>query len=306
LGALVLMLVFAACGSTSPTVARTATSTPTHAPTATATVDPSVVTACFGAGSADWQVTRVGDLLFARITLGDFVYESSLLPDGTPLTQPYKFTSTDINHLESDFANNPVTYPGLGRYGFSAGVCNVGATQHTLTSVSASIGSFTAFPGQINPWNHCNGFVNSHLQQGGTGCGGAMAGCMCFRAEFPATATTGAIVPTTQTDASLNSPGDGAGKLPLPLAPGKGLGFFVAIANPGTTGGAFTFTAGYYAFHVGVAMDGAAPTYSPNTSPAVLLGPVAHVWNGQNCTATPALAAQITATSPETYYICGK
>jgi hypothetical protein len=179
-------------------------------------------------------------------------------------------------------------------------VCNVSSTvRHTLQGVSVRIRSFTAYTGQLNQWNWCHGAVDSQHHGTGSGCGGALVGCVCFFATFPASAGAGDTVTATQTDGTLNRPGDGGVNFPFTLDPGKGM---IVIANVGPP-----TAPGRYVFDIGVSYDsGSSPVYAPTPTPEVLLAPVAHTWDGPTCLNSPALLAQITPTTPETYYICGK
>jgi hypothetical protein len=305
-------LILGACGSTSSVVVtgtvtpKAPTATPTHAATATATavptVAPGVITACFGASAAGWHVTQVGDLLFAPVVLAGLTYPSVMLPDGTPLSQPFKMAHDNINSYV-DFPSSPLTNPVLGDSGskgsgFNLNVCNVSSgARHSLQGISVRIDSFTDYSGQLNQWNYCDGSIDSHHNPTAQGCGGAVAGCVCFNANFPAGAPLiGETAPATQTDGSLNAPGDGLAHFPFVLAPGKAVGITVTIGAP---------SRGRFVFNVGVTFDGgSSPVFAPTPAPEVLLAPVAHKWDGMTCMNTPSLLAQITPTAPETYYIC--
>jgi hypothetical protein len=317
LGALgVVALALGACGSTSVVVTGTpapkvptATATkpaPTASPTASVAVG--VITACFGADAASLHVTQVGDLLFAPVTLGGLTYPSIMLPDGTPLTQPFKMAHDNVPGAGGaggyvDFPSSPLTNPALGNNGskgdgFVLRVCNVsGGARHVLQGVSVRIQSFTDYSSQLNQWNWCDGSLDSHHNPTAQGCGGAVAACTCFDAQFPAGApTVGETASATQTDGSLNAPGDGLANFPYVLAPGKAIGITVTLGAPGP---------GRYVFTIGVRYDGgSSPIYAPTPAPEVLLAPVAHKWDGMTCMNTPALLSQITPTAPESYYIC--
>jgi hypothetical protein len=299
-------LVLGACGSTSVVVTATPTPTvavPTATPTVTAvpTVSATVITACFGQDAAGLHVTQIGDLLFTPVQLGGLAYPSAMLPDGTPLDKPFKMTSQNLSNYTADFPTSPITNPslmGMGD-GFNLQICNVSSgARHVLQSVSERIETFTTYSGALNSWNRCDGSVDSHHQLGPAGCGGAIAYCVCFSASFPAGSVAGATVTATQTDSSLNSPGDGLAKFPMTLDPGKAVGFYVSTGS--------SWTPGRYVFNIGVAVDGGVAIYAPTPAGEVLLAPVAHKWNASTCLNTPALLSQITPTTPETYYICSK
>jgi hypothetical protein len=305
-------LVLGACSSTSVVVTGTMTpkaptATPTHAlPTATATasVPSGVITACFGPGSASWHVTQVGDLLFAPVFLGPLSYPSIMLPDGTPLAQPFKMAHDNVNGYV-DFPGVPLTNPyisdnGSNGSGFSFAVCNLsGMSRHSLQAISVRIDAFADYGNQLNQWNWCDGSIDSHHNPTAAGCGGAAAFCTCFHAAFPAGApSVGETAPATQTNSSLNAPGDGLAHFPFVLAPGKAITVLVTVEAPAR---------GRFVFNIGVTYDGgASPVYAPTPAPEILLAPVVHKWDGQTCLNMPALLAQIVPTAPETYYVCSK
>jgi hypothetical protein len=294
-------MLVAGCGSSASTNAQsTATSIPTATSTATATAVPtvaaSVITACFGSNVTAAQVTRSGDFLLTQLQVSGLAYPAVMLPDGTPITKPYKLTSAGPDDYATDFPNSPITNPAMperGGGGFTFSVCNIGTAAHVLQSVSATLVSFTAHAGSLSEWQACNGAMDSHHNPTGGGCGGAIAGCDCFHAKFPNNSAVGTQVAMTQTDAMLNNPGDNLAKLPFSLAPSKSVTLLVGMDVP--------LPAGQYAFSFGLTFDGT-PVVSPN-SPVVLLAPVAHEWGALACQ-TPSFLAQITATNPESYYIC--
>jgi hypothetical protein len=116
---------------------------------------------------------------------------------------------------------------------------------------------------------------------------------MCFHAVFP-NASAGTTVTMTQNTSTIPAPpSDTMGKLPFTLKPGKSIPLDLGMSTPPT---------GTYTFAFGFTFDGTSPIYSPS-SPATLLAPVAHNWTGAACQ-QPAFEAQITPTTPETYYIC--
>ncbi len=276
----------------------TATAAPTSTPSPTP-VPQALINACFGANASQaGHVVEVGDMLYTQVALAFLSYPYIMLPDNTPLAQPFKIHSPGPDAYQTDFPNSPLTNPSISNPGggFYIGVCNASASKtHTVQAVTAKIASFASYNGQLNEWNGCDGATNSHHQLTGGGCGGAMALCMCFHATFPNNAVVGTEVTMTQTDDSLNNPGDHAGKLPLALAPHKAVYLFASLDKP--------IPNGRYTFTFGVHIDGQNTSLSSGPSPIVLLAPVAHKWTGQACQ-QPAMLNQIAATNPESYYIC--
>jgi len=219
-----------------------------------------------------------------------------MLPDGTPTNKPYRLTQSGPGAYSSDFPNSPVTNPALkemGGGGFLLSVCNISASQaHVLQAVSAKITGFIAYSGHLSSWQACDGTMDSHHNLSGGGCGGGVASCDCFHATFP-NAAIGTVVSMTQTESSLENPGDNLGKLPFTLNPGKAVTLSLGMDTP---------PVGEYTFAFGLSFDGGSAIFTGN-SPNTLLAPVAHTWTGPACQ-QPALEAQITPTNPETYYIC--
>jgi hypothetical protein len=242
------------------------------------------------------KVVASGDMLLSQALLGFLAYPNVMLPDGTSLAKPYKISDPGPAAYSTDFAASPLTNPSLSDRGggFTFGICNASTTKsHTLQALTAKITTFTGYGGQLSQWNGCDGATDSHHQLTGGGCGGAMPGCLCFHAPFAPGAGAGTEVTTAQVDDSLNAPGDHAGKLPLTLAPGKAITVFVGMAKPSA--------AGQYVVALGMQVDGA-KGYTPSSA-KLLLAPVAHKWTGHACQ-SPAMLAQIGATTPNTYYIC--
>lgn len=296
---LLLVILLAGCSTTSISGATPTNTTP---PIATAppipTIAPAILAACFGADATrPQQAIQVGDLLITQVELGGLSYPAVMLPDNAAPTKPFLLHRSDGDAYQTDFPHSPITNPSMEEHGggFQFSICNISTTSpHVLKSVSAKISALTTYTGQVNQWQACEGTLSSHHQLAGGGCGGGLAGCICFRAKFPDTATAGTDVPMSQTDTTLNDPGDGLGKLPLSLGPGEAVTLLVGMEKPKAPA--------TYTFTFGLTFDSAAAVFTP-ASPAVLLAPIAHSWTGENCQ-KPALLAQITATNPETYYIC--
>jgi hypothetical protein len=298
-GLLLLVVLLAGCGITAAGGASSAsTASPTPTATPAPTIAPALLASCFGSDAAQTvHVVQSGDLLLTQPQLGGLAYPAVMLPATTPATRPYPLESPDQSAYQTDFPNSPITNPSMDEHGggFQFAVCNISRTSpHVLMGVSARLVAVTPYSGQLNQWQGCDGTLSSHHQFVGGGCGGGIAGCVCFRATFPETATVGTEVPMVQTGTSLNDPGDGLGKLPFSLGPGRAATLLVGTAKPKAPA--------TYSFTFGLTFDQGAAVYTP-TSPAVLLAPIAHSWTGNNCE-QPAMLAQITATSPETYYIC--
>lgn len=286
--AVLLCLLLAACGTSgTPSAGATTTATATASPTSTPPDNP----ACAALTRGGAQVTRSGDLLVSQPVVSAIAYPAKMLPDGTPL-KPLQLA--DGQSLPNNFPNSPITNPYLdeqhdGGYGFT--ICNDSMTQsHTLNSVAVSITGFTAYTGQLSSWQFCDGdYSRAHGASFG-GCGGGFGYGEALHASFASGATTGAQVTATQT-----ATGEGAGPLPVTLAPGKMLDILLGMTVP--------TTAGQYTFQVALAQDGGSPAPAAAMAP-VLLAPIAHKWTGQACT-TPSMLAQIpTATDPVTYWIC--
>jgi hypothetical protein len=299
-------LLLAGCSMQTVGQTSVAKSTATTAPTATPSPTPSptpvpqaLINVCFGANASQaGQVIEVGDMLYTQVTLGFLSYPNIMLPDNTPLAQPLKIHSSGPDAYTTDFPNSPLTNLSISSQGggFYLGVCNASTNKsHTVQAVTSKIAFFAGYNGQLNEWNGCDGATDSHHQLMGGGCGGGIAGCVCFHATFPNNAVVGTEVTMTQTDDSLNNPGDHAGKLPLALAPHHAVYLFAAMDKP--------IPNGRYTFTFGVRIDGQNTSLSSGPSPIVLLAPVAYKWTGQACQ-QPAMLNQINVTNPETYYIC--
>ena len=300
-GIVALVVFLAGCGAATPAAANS-TLPPSPSPTATVTVAPTVTpvstapvnlfSTCDGTSR---QATQYGDILVSPVTADGLAYPSVMLPDGTPTDKPYKLTANLRQAYTADFPNSPVTNPGLneiGGGGYQVTICNTSSSQaHVLQAVSARITGYTQYTGQLNSWQWCDSTLTSHHQPGGGGCGGGFAGCDCFHVVFPSS-SVGTTVTMTQTQDTLNVPGDHLGKLPFTLSPGKSVTLLLGLDMP---------PSGTYTFAFGFTFDGASPLFSTN-SPNTLLAPVAHKWTGTACQ-QPALEAQITPTNPETYYI---
>lgn len=291
------MVILAGCGAGTAAYAFP-TSTPSPAAKATATVEGSIsqttAATCFGSEYAShYGLTPIGDFLMTPVTLSGQAYPASMLPDGTSLTKPFQLHQDATTGI----APGPMTNPNLAEDvgGFTLGLCNISASQaHAITSISATIATFTPFSGQLSQWNPCQGMMDSHHQLSPAGCGGGGIGYTRFHAVFQGSATAGMSVEMRQTGFDLETQGDGAGRLPLVIAPKQVIYFGVGMDAPAQAG-SYTFT-----FDVHLQSG---ETLTTTASTTLLLAPVAHNWDGRSCTQS-AFLSQIMPTNPETYYIC--
>jgi hypothetical protein len=288
-----------------PTATLVPTTTPTTVVGVAPTAPPSLVNDCF-INPGVFQARQIGDMLYTPMGLNTYDYPGAALPDAASLTQPFKLIVPSQVSYTADFPNSPYTNPLVTGQadGFGFEVCNASTTQsHVLHSIIAKIVSLTPYTGQLSEWNGCDTAITSQHQIVPFGmCRPEPPAqhCMCFHAKFPTPEAAGSAVEMTQTDAEVYAPGPGqgiAGTLPLTLAPRQSIWFQLDMDQPTTPG--------LYEFTFGLMLDDAGITFDPYTGHTVLLAPVAHKWSGQACLSQPALLAQITPTSPETYYICG-
>ncbi len=290
-----MVMVLAGCGrAASADGTQTSTPSPTASATATATatISATAAAACFGSAYATHNsITQVGDFLVTPVQLSGHAYGSVALPADISLTKPYQLPSGSA--LPSNLTTNPSLDEGMG--GFYFGLCNISASQtHTITSVTATISAFTAYSGQLSQWNPCQGSMTSHRQLTPAGCGGGGGVLPSFHATFQGSPAVGTSVEMRQT--GLDMPGGpSSSSLPLAVAPGRVIYFGLGMDT--------LSQAGNYAFTFGVRFqNGEAPLMS-TASPTVLLAPDAHSWDGNSCNKS-AFLSQISATNPETYYVC--
>ncbi len=295
-GIVSMVAILAGCSPTASTAGVNPTSTPSPVASATATISQAAWTTCFGSGyEANDGSTMSGDILMTPVTVSGHAYPAVMLPDGTPLTKPYQLHMDGTTGLASGPMANPILSEGMGG-GFHLGICNTSATQtYTITSIVATIAAFTPYSGQLSQWNPCDGEMDSHHQLSPSGCGGGGIGYTRFHAVFQGSVTAGASVEMRQTGYDLNAPGDGLGRrLPLALAPYAKMDFSLGMDAPAQ--------AGSYAFTFSVRLQ-TGETLTTTKSTTILLAPVAHNWDGRSCNQSTFLS-QITATNPETYYVC--
>ena len=298
--AAMLCLLLVACGASGTPSAGAATTATTATPTATLqptpTTAPQIATPPTSGPCASFashppsggQFVQIGDLIVTAPGFG-IDYPAKMLPEGTPL-KPLQLASQQPGE---DFTSSPPTNPSMhdSGGGYAISMCNTSQSQsHTINGVMVSFASFTPYTGQLSSWQYCDGnYSRAHGAFYG-GCGGGIAFDEALHAAFAANATTGASVTATQV-----ATGEGAGPLPVSLAPGKTLDIVIGLTVPTASG--------QYAFAFSLAQDGAAPALVGTTQPA-LFAPIAHKWTGQACTAPNMLAQIPTATDPVTYWIC--
>lgn len=295
-GILSMVVVLAGCGAATSTARVIPTNTPAASATATraGTISQAVAAACFGSEYAShYGLTLSGDFLMTPVTLSGHAYPSWMLPDGTPLTKPYQLHEDATTGIAPGPMANPILSEDSG--GFTLGLCNTSATKtYTVTAVLATIAAFSPYSGQISQWDPCQGMMNSHRQLSPSGCGGGGMGFTRFHAVFQGDPTAGASVEMRQTGFDLKATGDDLGRLPLALAPREVVYFFLGMDKPEQ--------AGSYAFTFGARLQ-TGETLTTTNSTTMLLAPVAHSWDGRSCNQS-AFLSQITATDPETYYVC--
>ncbi len=297
-----MVIILAGCSPAASTARAIQTSTPSPSPsatstaTATAPISAMAAAGCFGSGyAAHTTLTQVGDFLMTPVRLSgraDY-FQSVALPDGTPLTKPYQLQFDNSTGLASSTFSNPDLAEDTG--GFTWALCNTSATKtYTVTAVLATIAAFTPYSGQLSQWNPCQGRMNSHHQLYSADCVSGGLRFPRFHAIFQGSPTAGASVEMRQTGFDLSVPGDGLGRLPLALAPRTVIRLYLGMDTPTQVGS--------YAFTFGVRLQTGETLTSAN-SPAMLLAPVAHSWDGNSCNQS-AFLSQITPTNPETYYVC--
>ena len=234
-------------------------------------------------------LVRVGNLLVSQAVEG-ISYASHQIPQN----------AGDKPILSDSTLSKPPVYPTLkGQIGYHFVICNASASQTTmLQSVSVRIASFTPYTGALSAWNPCHESMYDAFTKATVpgNCDGAAPINEELQASFPSGASVGATVTATQVTAQPVTQNDPNPYPPLPLSltPGQSSLMLVDIVTP-TTPGTYTFA-------LGLSVDANPSGYFSITEP-LLLAPVAHDWNGQNCL-TPAMQAQIPAATQDTYYIC--
>ncbi|MGZ3637736.1 MAG: hypothetical protein ACXVCX_07850 [Ktedonobacterales bacterium] len=290
--------------STGPGGQPTATTTNTASATATSTTtipaaSAAQLAACGFPTSQPSFTYDLGNGLIVRTDTAQ-TYPAFQLPPGEPLA-PFKLSgdpSTSGQFLPA------LVNPDLRNGGLSLVACNIGQQPITIQGVKVSITSFTAYNGQLNSWNPCDGKYSGPNTAGSGGCGGGGDNSEIVQATFAAISGTGTVVDAVQKAAPPAAPGS-YGPLPFELP--------VRRSNSDATGVALIkvqvippTTPGEYIFGLGLVAQNRETVFVPAVSARtpMLFAPVAHKWDGQACLA-PNMASQIPAeTNPPTYYIC--
>jgi hypothetical protein len=304
LGSLLLLLL-AACGSTAGTnpnqPGQTTTPAATVTPTATGQSSAPPITKLSSsqiAGTCAASVDSYGGNVYYQY--GDLIitqpgevlaYPQKQIPDGTPL-KPLQLND-DMG--STTLANSPKTNPDINGEGYGFTVCNNSKGQsHTLKSIEASVASFSAYGGQLNAWQPCDGAYSTTSGTEGGGCGGGAFFDERIHATFPANAGVGASATGVVTGTYSENGGTPPPPLPLTLAPGKSISIGFSVTVPTIPG--------MYAFTVAILVDNFSAANLWTSSPA-LFAPVAHKWNGQACE-QPNMKSQIPSGGSEAFYIC--
>lgn len=270
-----------------PTATATNTATATATNTATAPVASAAQLAACGF-QASQTAYDLGNGLIVAPSIG-LSYPAFQLPEGTPL-KPFKVSANP----SGQFPQSPLVNPDLHGGGLSFTACNIGQQPAAVRGVKIRIESFTAYSGQLNSWNPCDGMYSGPNTAGSGGCGGGAANDEVVQATFGAHDGAGTVVNAAQTSGTM--------PFTLPVrntASGiSGLTLIKIEVTPPTTPGTYTFG-------LGLVTQQSETAFAPAPGP-MLLAPVAHKWDGQACQA-PNMASQIPPeTTPPTYYICPK
>lgn len=310
LALLVVATIVGGCGrqtsisaAQAPTVTSIiSTSAPTPQPTLDPTIDPAFLARCGLSHAAQNTLAQAKDMVLVKPTL-PLGYPAVQLPDQTPLKPLQVPVQNSNNALRSgQFPGatpaNPGALTGSTRsVAFVASICNGSASAtHVVQSVSVSIVSLTPYTRQLTVWSRCDTAFsrqNPNVQTGG--CGGGMQTDEQMAATFPLGARQGTTVVATQTGFTSTPNNASIGPLPVSLAPGKTLSFWVVVSVPDM--------AGTYAFGIGFQVDHP-PAVGGWTADPFLAAPVAHTFTGAACNTSAMLAQIPPATTPETYYIC--
>lgn len=175
--------------------------------------------------------------------------------------------------------------------GYQLQVCNATTTAHTVTSISASIASFTPSSGPVNVWHICGyGPYDPATRHTTPGCGGGIGKVVFLAATLPSD-SAGASAPVS---ANAQLPVSGAG-LPASIGPNRSLRLLFAV-NGLTSQGAYSLT-------FSISVDGAAPMTLAPSDGAFLIAPNATPRTGTACQ-TPPMQALIPSFSQGVYYVC--
>jgi len=199
------------------------------------------------------------------------------MPNNEPRA-PYRIAANAV----TSYQPSPPVNPTLAT-GYILRVCNQTGTSETLTALSVTIASFTPTSGAVTVWHTCqDGPYDAATKQAGEGCGGGTGDVDFVSATLPSD-RTGARAPVTGVS------------LPLTLGPNKSIGFDIVVN--GLT------SQGTYALTLDISVANASPAHLAPSDGAFLIAPSASVWTGTACQ-TPAMQAQIPASSQDTYYVC--
>lgn len=291
---LTLSMALSSCGSSHPapsghaTPAGTTTAGPTATPPPrpTLSLDDVIMEGCpaVEVGPVSPRYSAVGNLSISipqRYTPLDFPDE--LMPNGTP-NAPYQIPASAV----TSYRPNPPVNPSL-ETGYVLQVCNQTSVRHTVTSLSVTIASFIPSSGPVTVWHICqDGPYDTATKYTTGGCGGAVGQVDMLAATLPSD-STGASAP------AIVNPRFGGAPLPIALGPNKSIELLIAVN--GLT------SQGTYALRFGASVDGAAPVTMIPSDGAFLIAPAPRVWTGTACQ-SPAMQAQIPASTQDTYYVC--
>lgn len=289
IAALTLGVIFSGCGAATTTgghgvVEGAATATATPLPTETLPPITGIITEWPGCPRLlpmpnQPNYVAVGGLeVSVPQRWGD--YPSELMPNNEP-NAPYKVPLTMSDQQVGAFHPNPPVNPQL-EPGYFFQICNKTSASHSLTNMSVRIASFSAHSGPVTVWHICeNGPFDPATKQTTPGCGGGSIGSRLTASLL--NDSPGASAPVTGT------------AWPVTISPNKAI--VLAVALNGLT------AQGTYTLSFGISVDGAAPRQVTPSDGAFLMAPSAIVWTGTACQ-TPAMQAQIPASSQDAYYVC--
>jgi hypothetical protein len=215
-------------------------------------------------------------------------FAATKLPDGTPL-KPF-----NLNDLPST-PQGPAVNPKLDKAdlgGAFVDVCNASASvAHSVEGATARIDSATAYSGDLNSWQPCDGtYVEGRADDG---CGvGTPPRSESMHALFDATAGAGATSVAARNNPCTTISGASCPPLPVRLAPGANLPLLIEITPPTASG--------TYRFSFSVRVDGANLPFAPLSTDVLLAS--ARKWSGPACL-KPEMQAQIPSGSADSY-IC--
>ncbi|MEO7001762.1 MAG: hypothetical protein ABI068_08080, partial [Ktedonobacterales bacterium] len=267
----------------------TATTTPlTFAPPASA-AEAQACRTILGIATTSGAYYDFGQGIVGMVNTG-LTYPGYKLPDNLPRA-PYQVDGSGYDPAtNAEFAGAPPVAPITGHTsGITLFLCNVGTQAVMLQGVNARLDSVTAYTGALNVWFPCDGTAYSGPNNsGGGGCGSGMAYDESMQGAFGASATTGASITMTLTNAGSQN----YGPFPFSFPAGKQI-----VAGVGLT---LPTAPGVYSFSFGLTAGGIQTAFAPAWT--TLSAPAAHTWTGPAC---QQYAAQIPPqTNPPSYYVC--